>query len=314
VYMRILALIALLFLLSSPSRAATCTPSGDTPPPSCTNTVSPTDTTAVFDFTNSGNGYLTLQFNTVLTTFTLTAMYSNTIDPFDPNEFPAGTVCVPYNTNIGGQCVQYNFSGNAGGPNGVPVQHVDYEGLITIILSYDTDYSVRVPAFGHAPGDVTTFTEDMLTFYSTSCGTACHSDPTMGGTPPGLSSIAALDEPFVTATTFCSLTITPTTVGNGQQPQFEVDLMIVSASSACNTGPGIRDKTATLSVSTTDPVTGAVSFPTLKNVQGNKFHWDGQNLVNEYDFSTDGLVSGQHYLVSVRSDNFGPQSISFIAP
>ena len=313
-YIRILAFVALLFLLSSPSWAATCSPSEATPPATCSNIVSPTDTTAVFNFTGSGDGYLTVQFNTVLTTFTLTAMYSHTIDPFDPTEFPTGTVCVPYNTN-GNQCDQYNFTGNAGGPNGVPVQHVDYQGLITIILSYDTNYSVRVPAFGHAPGDVTTFTEDMLTFYSTSCGLACNEDPTMGGEPPGLSSIAALDKPFVTATTFCSLTITPTTVGNGQQPQFEVDLTIVSAGSNCSSGPGIRDKTATLAVSTNpNPGTTAVSFPTLKNVQGNKFHWDNKNLVNEYDISTDGLVSGQSYLITVRSDNFAPQSISFTAP
>jgi len=65
---------------------------------SCTNTFSPTDTTGTYEF--FGNGRLIVQFNTVLTTFTLTATVNHTIDPLDPNEFPAGTVCVTYSTGL----------------------------------------------------------------------------------------------------------------------------------------------------------------------------------------------------------------------
>jgi hypothetical protein len=307
---RILTLLVLsLALFITPSSAATCFTDGT----SCSNVVSPTDTTAIFDFTEGGGGYLQVQFETVLTTFTLTVNLTNTIDPLSPSEFPAGTVCVKYPN---GACFQYDFSGTAGGPNNVPVKNTDYKGLITLTLSYDVlaTFTVHTPAFGHAPGDITTFTENILTNYSeeTICGEVCI-DPTMSGKTPGLSSVVALDEPLADngTDTFCSLTLTPTNNPSGQKPQIEVTLKIVSSSNC--SGTGLRDKIASLSVSTTD-TNGNFSFPALKNVEGNKFHWDAKNGLNEYDISTEGLVSGQTYTVTVFSSKVSPQFATFVAP
>jgi len=303
---RIFALLALaISLFGTQSWAGTCTNDSIEGVVSCTNTFSPTDTTGTYEF--FGNGRLIVQFETVLTTFTLTATVNHTVDPLDPNEFPAGTVCVTYSGN-GGQCDQYDFTGSAGGANGVPVKNTDYKGLITLTLSYFTNQTVHDPAFGHAPGDTTTITEDILTSYSSSPS----GDPTMGGTTPGLSSVVALDEPFVeNGDTFCNLTVTPTNNSSGQKSQEEVTLSI--ASGACGSGPGIRDKTARLSVSTND-TSGNLSFIALKNVEGNKFHWDNKNKLNEYDISTDGLVSGQTYAITVFSGKVSPQSTTFVAP
>ncbi|HSY99388.1 MAG TPA: hypothetical protein VK788_07820 [Terriglobales bacterium] len=308
---RIFALLALTFgLFGTQCWAATCTPTEEGM--SCTNTFSPANTTNTYDFTGSGDGVVVVQFATVLTTFDLTVTFTHTIDPFDPTEFPAGTICVPYSSN-GGRCDQYNFTGTSGGPNGVPVKNTDYQGLITLTLSYSYFGTVHDPAFAHAPGDITTFTENILTSYSsaTSCGLFGCEDPTMGGTVPGLSSIAALDEPLTGNNTFCSLTTSMTNNPSGQKPEIEVTL--TEASGACSGGTGVRDKTASLSVSTTDSNRNVI-FPALKNVEANKFHWDNKNGVNEYDISTDGLVSGQTYTVTVFSSLISVQSTTFVAP
>jgi hypothetical protein len=99
VYIRALAISALsLVMFAAPSRAASCVTDGTT----CTNTVSPADTTAIFDFQQAGNGILIVQFDTVLTTFDLTVTLNTTFHPLDPNEFPAGTICVPYTGTGGG--------------------------------------------------------------------------------------------------------------------------------------------------------------------------------------------------------------------
>jgi len=299
--------ILLLGLSATPGWATTCTTDGT----SCPNTVSPTDTTAIFDFQQTGNGILTVQFDTVLTTFNLTVALNNSIDALDPNEFPSGTICVKYAGNgpsSSDQCVQYDFTGTSGGPNGVPVKNVDYKGLITLTLSYNTNQTIHTPAFGHAPGDNVgaIYTENILTNYS-NVGPIII-DPTMGGKVPNLSSVAAFDEPFAGATTFCTLALNYTNVASDQKPQVEVTLKIGSCSSS-----GLRDKTATLSVSTFDS-NGNVSFPALRNVEGNKFHWDNKNGLNEYDISLDGLSpSGnpQTYTVTVFSSKFTPQSKSF---
>src|SRR4029077_4405039 len=274
----LLALAISLFGTQCWAQSVTCLPSPETEGPiTCSNTFSPGTTTATYDFSRTGDGVLTVQFNTVLTTFTLTATVNHTIDPIDPTEFPAGTICVPYSSN-GNLCDEYDFTGSSGGPNGVPVKNTDYKGLITLTLSYFYTGPVHNPAFGHAPGDNATavYTEDILTSYSnaTSCG-AFGCDPTMGGTTPDLSSVAAFDEPFTeSGDTFCSLTAAPTNNASEQKPEEEVTLII--ASGTCGSGPGIRDKTARLSVSTTDSNRN-VSFPALKNVEGNKFHWDNKN-------------------------------------
>jgi len=278
-------------------------------------TFSPTQTTNTYRFGDGST--LIVQFDVVLTTFTLEVDVSHPSNPLplDPNEFPANTVCVQYPSNPTNVCDQYDFSGSAGGPNGVPVKNTDYKGLITLTLSYFTVQTVHNPAFGHAPGDITTFTEDILTTYSsfpTGCGPTCE-DPTMGGTTPGLSSVVALDEPLADNgnDTFCGLNVAPTNNPSGQKPQEEVTLSI--ASGVCGSGPGIRDKTARLSVWTTD-INGNVTFLALKNVEGNKFHWDNKNRLNEYDISTDGLVSGQTYTITVFSSKISPQSMTLTAP
>jgi hypothetical protein len=307
---RIFALFALAFgLFGTQCWAATCTPSEEGL--SCTNTFSPTSTTNTFDFSGSGDGVLIVQFDTVLTTFSLTVTVNHTLDPLDPSEFPAGTVCVKYSGN-GSLCDQYDFTGTSAGPNGVPVKNTDYRGLIALTLSYFSSQTAHNPAFAHAPGDITTFTEDILTSYSTL--TICFNcDPTMGGTTPGLSSVAAFDEPLADngTDTFCSLTQTPTNNPSGQKSQIEVALKMVTGSNC--SAAGLRDKTARLTVSTFDN-SGNVVFPALKNVEGNKFHWDSKNGLNEFDISTDGLVSGQTYTITVFSSKISPQSITFTAP
>jgi hypothetical protein len=279
-----------------------------------------TSSSTTFTYNFSDHSHLTVQFVTVLTSFDLRVGESHPTDStaicegpcpnpimLDPTEFPSGTVCVGYPGNFQGECDQYDFTGNAGGPNGVPVRNTDYKGLITLILSYFTFQTIHDPAFGHAPGDVTTFTEDILTGYSifpTGCGPSC--DPTMDGTTPGLSGVVPLDKPFVeSGDTFCGLTVTPTNNLSGQKSEEEVTLVI--ASGTCS-GPGIRDKTARLSVSDSN---GNV---VLKNVEGNKFHWDNKNRLNEYDISTEGLVSGQTYTVTVFSGKVSPETATFIAP
>jgi hypothetical protein len=299
---RIFTLLVLaMALFVVPSWAATCVTDGST----CSNLVTPNDTTAIFDFTQGGKGYLVVQFDTVLTTFTLTVDTSGFTDTLDSSEFPAGTVCVTY---ASGSCVQYNISGNATS---------DYKGLISLTLSYFTasDFVVHTPAFGHAAGDGTVVTVNILDAYSddTICGAAGCIDPTMHGKVPGPSSLVALDEPLTSnSNTACSpLTLTPTNVSSGQKPQIEVTLKEVSGSN-CG-GPGLRDKTASLSVSTFDS-NGNFIFPALKNVEGNKFHWDAKNGLNEYDISTDGLVSGQSYTVTIISSQVPPISATFIAP
>jgi hypothetical protein len=284
------------------------------------HTFNPNSTSFTYNFSDGSR--LSVQFVTVLTVFDLRVGESHPTDStaicdgpcpnpimLDPTEFPSGTVCVRYPTNSQGVCDQYDFTGNAGGPNGVPVRNTDYKGLINLTLSYfiSGSQTVRDPAFGHAPGDTTTFTEDILTSYSSP-----PPDPTMGGTTPGLSSVVALDEPFTeSGDTFCNLTVTATNNPSQQKPEEEVTLSI--ASGACGSGPGIRDKTARLSVWTTD-TNGNVTFPALKNVEGNKFHWDNKNKLNEFDISTEGLVSGQVYTITVFSSKISPQSTTFNAP
>ncbi len=245
-------------------------------------------------------------FETVLTTFTLTVAVSHPTNPLplDPNEFPSGTVCVQYPSNATNSCDQYDFTGSAGGPNGVPVRNTDYKGLITLTLSYFASQTVHNPAFGHAPGDITTFTEDILTSYSVLSPT---SDPTMDGSTPGLSSVVALDEPFVeTGDSFCSLTLQTAPFHVGQQ--IEVDFRLTNGTDCSS---GIRDKTARFSLSTRDSNLNVV-FPALTDKEeANKFHWDNKNKVNEFDLSTVGLAPG-NYTITVFSSKVSPQSISFV--
>jgi hypothetical protein len=299
------ALFALaISLFGTQSWATTCTSPGEGPV-SCTNTFSPADTTGTYEF--FGNGRLVVQFDTVLTTFTLTVTVDHTIDPIDFSVFPTGTVCVTYASN-GGQCDEYDFTGNAGGPNGVPVKNVDYKRLITLTLSYLTNQTVHNPAFGHAPGDNATavYSEDILTSYS---NFPLFSDPTMGGKLPGLSSVAAFDEPLTESDSFCF--VSPTegqtfTVGQEIEVAFR---LFASGTCLNNSGTPIRDKTARVSLSTVDPTTGNVVFPPLRNKEeGNKFHWDNKDGLNEFDLSTEELAPGP-YTITVFGSKFSPHSV-----
>ena len=272
---------------------------------------SSTQTTNTYEFFNEG--HLVVQFDTVLTSFTLTVTVVHVTDPLplDGKEFPSGTLCVKYAFN-GSLCDRYDFSGTAvtGGFNGVPVKNKDYKGLITLTLSYDTSQTVHNPAFGHAPGDIATFTEDILTSYSV---VGPPPDPTMGGKVPGLSSVIALDELLTENDTSCFVFVPAPQESNSsnEKPVFEVAFKLTSGT-GCS-GTAIRDKTARLSVSTTDGA-GNVIFPPLMNGgEGNKFHWDSKNGLNEYDISTEGLADGP-YTVTVFSSKFSPQSTTFTVP
>jgi hypothetical protein len=259
-----------------------------------------------YEFFNDGR--LTVQFDTVLTMFDLTVTVVHVTDSqivLDGKEFPAGTVCVKYAFN-GTQCDRYDFSGTAV-PGGLPVKNKDYKGLITLTLSYDTSQTVHNPAFGHAPGDIATFTEDILTSYSV---VGPPPDPTMGGKVPGLSSLIALDEPLTENDTSCFVFVPAPQENNSsnEKPVFEVAFQLRSGT-GCSGAP-IRDKTARLTVSTTD-TDGNVTFPPLMNGgEGNKFHWDSKSGLNEYDISTEGLEDGK-YTVTVFSSKFSPQNTTF---
>ncbi len=269
---------------------------------------SPTDTTGTYEF--FGDGKLIVKFGTVLTTFNLTVTVDHTIDPLDPNVFPAGTVCVTYASN-GGRCDEYDFTGNKSGPNGVPVKNIDYKGLITLSLEYSSFQTANTPAFGHAPGDNATavYSEDILTSYSTFPPPP--TDPTMGGTLPGLSSVVALDEPLTETDSYCwvsPMEAQPFTVGQDIEVSFHLFPLFPSGSSCSNpSGAPIRDKTASLSLSTTDTNGNVVFPPRLNKEEGNKFHWDNKDGLNEFDLSTEGLQPGT-YTITVFSSKFSPQS------
>ena len=311
-FKRIFAFLALAFSLFGTQCWAQC--GGEFQPPcplSITNTFSPTVKTNTYDFSLTGDGKLIVQFDTVLTTFMLTVTVNHNIDSRDPSEFPAGTVCVTYDSN-GFQCDEYDFSGNPAvttGPNGVPVKNKDYKGLITLTLSYFTSQTINTPAFGHAPGDNATavYSEDILVGYSNS-----PVDPTMDGMLPGLSSVAALDEPLSETDTYCWVSPPPnSTYTAGQEIEVAFQLFPGANGPCPNTGTPIRDKTARLSLSRFDATTGNTVFPPLRDKEeGNKFHWDHEDGVNEFDLSTEGLAPGT-YTITVFSSKFSPQSRNF---
>ena len=279
----------------------TCTPSESQ---GCTNTFSPGVTEGVYDFTGTGDGKLTVHFVTVLMTFNLTVTFNHTIDPLDPHVFPEGTVCTRYSTNVGNRCDQYDFTGNAGGPHGVPVKDTDYRGLITLTLDYFAFQTAQSPAFGHAPGDITTFTKEILTAYFQ----RAFSDPVKIGKVPGLSSVVSLDEPLDGSHCFQFVSPTfnqPFTVGQ----EIEVEFRLF-ASAACS-GKPIRDRDARLTVALTDSNGNFVSLAPVRNEEGKKFRFDPEDGVNVRELDTEGLAPGS-YTITVFSDEFSPHSVSFV--
>lgn len=336
-FTRIFALFALVFaLFVTQTRATTVTCYGvfsESEVLSCSNQFMPGTTTGVYDFTGTGDGKLVVHFDTVLDNFSLTVSVNHTIDPIDFTVFPPGTACVPYAFN-GGLCDQYDFSGTVGRPNMVPLKNVDYKGLITLTLSYlnSLAFQIHTPAFGHAPGDIMTFTEDILTSYSSfpvtppGCGTSCGvgfapttpgtlttpaapttpGDPTMKGTTPGLSSVIALDEPGPNDA-FCLVSPQPlATFEVGDEIEVAFRLTPFGSDCTSNHGNSIRDKDTRLSV-----VDSQGNFVAIRDHEGgNKFQFDKDDGVNERDLNTEGLVPGV-YTVTLFSDEFSPYSFTF---
>jgi hypothetical protein len=310
---RILTLLVFsLALFITPSWATTCVAAVEQI--TCTNTLSSTDTTATFDFSASGDGVIVFQFETVLRPFELdvTANDIATITNLDTTEFPTGTVCITYSN---GHCVHYDVTGAGGGA--VPVRGVDFKGLITLTLNYNSSQPIHIPAFGHAPGDVpgANFSEDILTSY-VDPNAPCPSciDPAMGGRTPGISSFAALDKPFAPSVqpgNVCSLTAVPQNSTNGQNPLIEVSFKLVASN--CSTDPPIRDKTATLSVASFDSNGHLVFASLVNNGDSNKFHFDNTAGLNVQDINTNGLKPNFYY-VTVISSKFSPVRTSFTVP
>ncbi|HLX85121.1 MAG TPA: hypothetical protein VKR59_14570 [Terriglobales bacterium] len=272
------------------------------------------------------DGSLTVRFDTVLAPFTLAVYVTHPFDStcvgtctpqisLDPTEFPSGTVCVNYPTNPQGTCDQYNFLGNvaANPDNGLPMKNVQFKGLITLTLTYSTGQTVHLPAFGHAPGDAvdSEYTENILTSYSDPSATFCPDciDPTMGGKTPGISSVIALDEPLTGTETLCSFSAQPLKSASGQNPLVEVSFQLFSNSSC--TGTPLKDKTASLSVASTDASLDFLGFaPLINGGDSNKFHWDGKTGMNVQDINTQGLTDGT-YSATVISSFFSPTSATF---
>lgn len=316
-YTRILLFASLLLFLVVPSGSAqssqSCT-AGDGN--SCSITFSPPPSgvsTGTFDFSASGDGIITFQFDTVLTTFTLTVTFTevSAITNIDQTQLP-GATCITYTKGV---CVRYDVSGNVGGPNGTPVRGVDYKGLINVTLGYPSFEQIDIPVFGHDPELDPNFDENILNSYVDPDAPNCTNceDPTMGGKTPGISSFAALTEPFANGAqsqTVCFLNAVPQNSTSGGNPIVEVSFKLVAANGDCTNGPFLRDKTATLTVGTMNP-NGTITFTSLvNNGDANKFHFDNANHVNVQDINTNGLASGLYY-VTVISEVFSPVTTTF---
>jgi hypothetical protein len=309
-FKRIFAFLALAFALFGTQCWATtqfCN-NIDSETLSCTNTFSPGNTEGVYDFSSTGDGKLTVDFVTVLTTFTLTVTVNHTIDPLAPGVFPEGTVAVTYSTN--GRSDEYDFTGNAGGPNGVPVRKVDYKGLITLTLSYlSVESATTTPAFLHAPGDNAraVYSEDILTGYSPfpTCGESCGS--TMIGKTPGLSTVAAFKEPLAVNDCFVFVSPTPGQIFTAER-EIEVEFRLFDSTCA---GKPLRDKDARLSLYTLDSSGQPVFLPVGKDEGGKHFHFDDEEGVNEREVDTEGLAPGP-YTITVFSDEFPSKTVSFV--
>jgi hypothetical protein len=322
VYTRtILLALLLLFLCAAPgtqAQTASCTPPVDSENPfSCFITYTPTGPNiGVFDFSGFGDGILTIQFDTILDTFTLTVTANEvaSITNIDQTQLP-GATCITY---ANGHCVRYDVTGNVSGPNGTPVRGVDYRGLVTLFLNYDSFERIDIPVFGHDPELDPNFDENILTFYvdenAPACTNGCE-EPGMGGKTPGISGFAALTEPFANAAlTVCpQLTATPQNSTSGNNPLIEVTFQLVAAGGNCHTGPFLRDKTASLSVGTEDTNGNIVPTTLVNGGDANKFHFDNRTGLNVQDINTNGLASGT-YLVTVSSSVFSPVTTTFTIP
>jgi hypothetical protein len=184
----------------------------------------------------------------------------------------------------------------------VPVKNLDYGPPIDLQLSYNSGDQRHNPAFGHAPGDTTTFSEDILVGY------VVPFDDTMDGSTPSLSSVIALNQPLTANDTFCWVSPPPTTFSTFPVgTEFEVEFHLFASGGCPNTGKSLRDKNAQLSIYDED--TG--EFVSLPNGEGGtKFHFNENEKVNERDVDTQGLLPGR-YLITIFSDKFSPQTREF---
>jgi hypothetical protein len=302
-------IITILFMLMcerSWGATATCTAFSETEgsPPSCPITFNSGTTVGVYSFHDGSSlrvefvGGVKTSFSLTVTEFTLTD--AQLAARLDPKVFPAGTTCFHY----GGGCEEYAFTGNAGGPNGVPVKNVDYRAPIKLELTYFSSDPPNDPAFGHAPGESTTFSEDILTEYIKPLLT----DDTMDGSTPSLSSVIALNKPLQQNDTFCW--VSPTDgqifrVGAEVEVAFK---LFPSGPCVNNTGKAIRDSFARLSLARVDALGQVVAVVTVRSDDGGKhFQFDNEDRVNEREIDTEGLTPGS-YVITVRSNKFPPQS------
>jgi hypothetical protein len=298
------ALLALtISLFGTQCWASTCSGGGEGGV-ACTNTFIPTDTTGTYNF--GSDGQLIVHFDKVLSPgFSLTVTVVHPSDALlqselDPNVFP-NTTCFHYLSS--GSCTQYNFTCTAGCQNIVPQKNRNYTGLITLTLTYSSGDVAQDPAFGHAPGESTTFSEDILTGYFQ----PTPEDPVMIGKTPGLSSVIALNKKL--EETDCFVWVSPTKDGQiftvGQEIEVEFQLF----NGTCpGTGDPIRDKDARLSFFTFDSITGQPVFvPVGKDEGGKHFHFDHDEGVNEREVDTEGLQPGTYY-ITVFSTEFSPQT------
>jgi hypothetical protein len=270
---------------------------------------SPGNTTHTYSF--GGNGSLRVTFaGGVLKAFNLTVTVVTLTDAqlaarLDPDAFPEGTTCFHYGSVPSPQttsgCQEYAFTGDAGGPNGVPVKNVNYKAPIKLELTYNSFDLPHDPAFGHAPGESTTFSEDILVEYIKPILT----DDTMDGSTPSLSSVIALNEPLVETDTFCW-------ISPNDSQQFEVDAEVEVAfklfqGGSC-TGKSIRDNFARLSLARVDAIGQVLAVVTVRSDEGGKhFQFDNEDQVNEREIDTEGLTPGT-YFITVRSNKFPPQT------
>jgi hypothetical protein len=279
--------------------------------PHCiTHEFSPGNNSFLYDFSGFPRSTLRVNFvGGVLTTFKLTVRDVTLTDAqltarLDPRVFPAGTSCFHY---FDGKCHQYSFSGNAGGPHGVPVIRVDYNPPgVELTLSYSTSDLAFDPAFGHAPGDNIIFSEDILRNYFRE---PPPEDDTMDSDPvPGLSDVIALNKPLEENDTYCRVSPQDGQIFGGEHEEIEVAFRLF-ASGPCIGNPGrpLRDRDARLSlVKRLD--SGEVVF---QHVRVEHFHFDQREGINEAEIETEDLTPGT-YFITVRSDEFSPDTVRVI--
>lgn len=265
---------------------------------------SPGNDSFVYDFSGFPSSKLLVDFvGGVRTTFTLTVRDRTLSDEelssrLDPREFPATTTCFHY---FDAQCHEYDFSGNAGGPNGVPVIRVDYNRPgVQLTLTYDTPDQAFDPAFGHAPGDSTIFSEDILRDYFRQPS----EDDTMDSDPvPGLSSVIALNKPLEENDTYCWVSPQDGQTFRSEDEDIRVAFQLFP-NGPCTGNPArpLRDRDARVSL--VKLVNGEFVF---QRVRTEHFRFKRSEGVNETEIEAEELTPGT-YFITVRSDEFSPQT------